>query len=174
MPLGAAPLKANQIELIRRWIDEGAEWPDSKSAIRNPQSAIQQRWAFVMPVRPAPPEVKNSAWVRTPIDNFILAQLEKQGLAPSPEADNVTLIRRLGRDLSGLPRAIGGVHKFTGDSSPDACGKLAGPLLDSPHYGERWGRWWLDAARYADTNGFEKARARSIWPYRDWVTSAFN
>src|SRR5215470_7675734 len=89
MPLGGAPLKASQIELIRKWIDEGAEWPDSKSAIihkQGPQSAIPQRWAFVKPVRPAPPQVKNSAWVRTPIDNFILARLEKQGLAPSPEA----------------------------------------------------------------------------------------
>jgi mono/diheme cytochrome c family protein len=174
MPLGGAPLKANQIELIRKWIDEGAEWPDSKSAIRNPQSAIQQRWAFVKPVRPAPPQVKNSAWVRTPIDNFILAQLEKQGLAPSPEADKVTLIRRLSLDLTGLPPAIEEVDQFTGDSRPDAYGKFVDRLLDSPHYGERWGRWWLDAARYADTNGFEKDRARSIWPYRDWVIDAFN
>jgi mono/diheme cytochrome c family protein len=175
MPLGGAPLKANQIELIRKWIDEGAEWPaDSKSATRNPQSAIQQRWAFVKPVRPAPPEVKNSAWVRTPIDNFILAQLEKQGLGPSPEADKITLIRRLSLDLTGLPPAIEEVDQFMGDSSPDAYGKLVDRLLDSPHYGERWGRWWLDAARYADTNGFEKDRARSIWPYRDWVIDAFN
>ncbi|HKC84806.1 MAG TPA: DUF1549 and DUF1553 domain-containing protein, partial [Blastocatellia bacterium] len=155
-------------------IDEGAEWPDFKSAIRNPQSAIQQRWAFVKPVRPAPPQVKNSAWIRTQIDNFILARLEKQGLGPSPEADKVTLIRRMSLDLTGLPPAIDEVDQFTGDSSPDAYGKLVDRLLDSPHYGERWGRWWLDAARYADTNGFEKDRARSIWPYRDWVINAFN
>ncbi len=174
MPLGGAPLKANQIELIRKWIDEGAEWPDSKSAIRNPQSAIQQRWAFVKPVRPAPPQVKNSSWVRTPIDNFILARLEKQGLAPSPEAEKVSLIRRLSLDLTGLPPAIEEVDQFTGDGSPAAYGKLVDRLLDSQHYGERWGRWWLDAARYADTNGFEKDRARSIWPYRDWVIDAFN
>jgi hypothetical protein len=174
MPLGGAPLKANQIELIRKWIDEGAVWPDSKSSILNPQSSIQQRWAFVKPVRPAPPQVKNSAWVRTPIDNFILARLEKQGLAPSPEADKVTLIRRLSLDLTGLPPAIEEVDQFTGDSGPDAYGKLVNRFLDSPHYGERWGRWWLDAARYADTNGFEKDRARSIWPYRDWVINAFN
>jgi mono/diheme cytochrome c family protein len=174
MPLGGAPLKANQIELIRKWIDEGAEWPDSKSAIRNPQSAIPQRWAFVKPVRPKPPQVKNMAWVRTPIDNFILARLEKQGLTPSPEADKVTLIRRLSLDLTGLPPAIEEVDQFTGDNGPDAYAKLVDRLLDSPHYGERWGRWWLDAARYADTNGFEKDRARSIWPYRDWVINAFN
>src|SRR5215813_9278877 len=138
MPLGGAPLKANQIELIRKWIDEGAEWPDSKSAIRDPQSAIQQRWAFVKPVRPAPPQVKNSTWVRTPIDNFILAQLEKQRLAPSPEAEKVSLIRRLSLDLTGLPPAIEEVDQFTGDSSLDAYGKLVDRLLDSPHYGERW------------------------------------
>src|SRR6266542_2680044 len=118
MPLGGAPLKANQIELIRKWIDEGAEWPDSKSAIRNPQSAIQQRWAFVKPVRPAPPQVKNSSWVRTPIDNFILARLEKQGLAPSPEAEKVSLIRRLSLDLTGLPPAIEEVDQLAGDLLP--------------------------------------------------------
>jgi len=174
MPLGGAPLKADQIELIRKWIDEGSEWPDSRSAIPNPQSAIQERWAFVKPVRPAPPQVKNSAWVRTPIDNFILARIEKQGLAPSPEAEKVSLIRRLSLDLTGLPPAVEEVDQFTGDSRPDAYGKLVDRLLDSPHYGERWGRWWLDAARYADTNGFEKDRARSIWPYRDWVIDAFN
>jgi mono/diheme cytochrome c family protein len=174
MPLGGDPLKANQIELIRKWIDEGADWPDSKSAVRSPQSTIPQRWAFIKPVRPKPPQVKNRAWVRTPIDNFILAQLEKQGLAPSPEADKVTLIRRLSLDLIGLPPAIEEVDQFTGDAGPDAYGKLVDRLLDSPHYGERWGRWWLDAARYSDTNGFEKDRARSIWPYRDWVINVFN
>ncbi len=174
MPLGGEPLKPAQIELIRKWIDEGAEWPDGNSAIRNPQSAIPQHWAFVKPARPAPPQVKNRAWVRTPIDNFILAQLEKQGLAASPEADKITLIRRLSLDLVGLPPTIEEVDQFKSDNSPDAYRKLVNRLLDSPHYGERWGRWWLDVARYADTNGFEKDRARSIWPYRDWVINAFN
>jgi mono/diheme cytochrome c family protein len=178
MPLGGSPLKANQIELIRKWIDQGAIWPENpQSSIskgRNPQSAVPRHWAFVKPVRPAPPQVKNRDWVRTPIDNFILAQLEKQGLAPSPEADKVTLIRRLSLDLIGLPPAVEEVDQFTGDGSPDAYDKLANRLLDSQHYGERWGRWWLDAARYADTNGFEKDRGRSIWSYRDWVINAFN
>jgi mono/diheme cytochrome c family protein len=178
MPLGGDPLKANQLDLIREWIDQGAVWtenPKSAASIgRNPQSAIQRHWAFVAPARPKLPEVKNRSWVRTPIDNFILAQLEKQGLAPSPEADKVTLIRRLSLDLIGLPPTIKEVDQFMGDAGPDAYGKQVDHLLDSPHYGERWGRWWLDAARYADTNGFEKDRARSIWPYRDWVINAFN
>ncbi|MGH9769732.1 MAG: DUF1549 domain-containing protein, partial [Blastocatellia bacterium] len=181
MPLGGNPLKPAQIELIRKWIDQGANWPEnpqsSTSKGRNhPQAmaAIPRHWAFVKPVRPAAPQVKNKSWARAPIDNFILAQLEKQGLAPSPEADKVTLIRRLSLDLTGLPPAIEEVDRFVSDNSPDAYSKLVDRLLANPHYGERWGRWWLDAARYADTNGFEKDRARSIWPYRDWVIKAFN
>jgi mono/diheme cytochrome c family protein len=178
MPMGGDPLKADQIELISRWINEGAVWPENPQATissgRNPQSELPQHWAFVAPRRAKLPLVKNAAWVRTPIDNFILAQLEQQGLAPSPEADKSTLIRRLSLDLTGLPPAIEDVDQFKADSSPDAYGKLVDRLLDNPHYGERWGRWWLDAARYADTNGFEKDRARSIWPYRDWVINAFN
>jgi len=177
MPLGGAPLKADQIELIRKWIDQGAVWPEGERAIGRAGDrarSLPQHWAFVAPVRPKPPGVKNRSWVSTPIDNFILAQLEKQGLAPSPEADKITLIRRLSLDLTGLPPTIEEVGRFTGDAGPDAYGALVNRLLDSPHYGERWGRWWLDAARYADTNGFEKDRARSIWPYRDWVIDAFN
>jgi len=175
MPLGGDPLKPGQIELIRRWIDQGADWPETpQSAIRNPQSAIPQHWSFVKPVRPAAPQVKNKAWARTPIDSFVLTELEKQNLAPSPEADKTTLIRRLSLDLTGLPPTIEEVNQFVNDASPEAYSKLVDRLLASPHYGERWGRWWLDAARYADTNGFEKDRARSIWPYRDWVIKAFN
>ncbi|HKQ79429.1 MAG TPA: PSD1 and planctomycete cytochrome C domain-containing protein [Blastocatellia bacterium] len=178
MPLTGNPLKPAQIELIRKWIDQGADWPeDPQSATgkgRNPRPAIPQHWAFVAPARPKPPSVKNRSWVRTPIDNFVLAQLEKQGLAPSPEADKVTLFRRLNLDLTGLPPAIEEVDLFLNDAGLDAYGKQVNRLLESPHYGERWGRWWLDAARYADTNGFEKDRARSIWPYRDWVIKAFN
>ena len=178
MPLGGDPLKPGQIELIRQWIDTGAEWPENQqSAIgkgANSRSVIPQHWAFIAPRRPKPPVVKNRSWVRTPIDNFILAQLEKKGFQPSPETDKVTLIRRLSLDLTGLPPSIDAVDRFVNDSSPDAYGKLFNSLLESPHYGERWGRWWLDVARYADTNGFEKDRGRSIWPYRDWVINAFN
>lgn len=131
-------------------------------------------WAFIPPVRPALPVVKNETWSRTPIDRFILATLEKNGLAPSSVATKTTLIRRLSLDLTGLPPTIGEVDRFLADRSPDAAEKLVDRLLASPHYGERWGRWWLDAARYADTNGFEKDLPRSIWPYRDWVINAFN
>jgi mono/diheme cytochrome c family protein len=174
MPLGKEALQPAQIALIRQWIDEGAVWPEEDSAIRNPQSAIPKHWAFVAPMRPSLPEVKNQAWVRTPVDNFILARLEKEGLTPSPQADKATLLRRLYLDLLGLPPSPQDVDEFLADASPDAYEKLVEKLLANPHYGERWGRWWLDAARYADTNGFEKDRVRSIWPYRDWVIKAFN
>jgi hypothetical protein len=112
--------------------------------------------------------------VRQPLDRFILAGIEKQGLAPSPEASRTTLIRRLSLDLTGLPPTLAEIDEFLRDTRPDAYERLVDRLLASPHYGERWGRWWLDAARYADTNGFEKDRPRSIWPYRDWVIKAFN
>src|SRR5262245_48335974 len=134
MPLGGDPLKPGQIELIRKWIDAGADWPETpQSATRNPQSAIPQHWAFVKPVRPAAPPVRNKAWVRTPIDSFVLAELEKQNLAPSPEADKATLIRRLSLDLIGLPPAIEEVDQFVNDASPDAYSRLVDRLLASQH-----------------------------------------
>ena len=133
-----------------------------------------RHWAFIPPVRPALPAVKNESWGRTPIDRFLLAAMEREGLAPSNAAAKTTLIRRLSLDLTGLPPTIAEIDGFLQDRSPDAYEKLIERLLASPHYGERWGRWWLDAARYADTNGFEKDLPRSIWPYRDWVIEAFN
>jgi hypothetical protein len=173
MPLGGDPLTAAQIELIRNWIDQGAVWPEVAGAVAQ-DTEIPKHWAFVAPRRPAVPAATREGWARTPIDNFILAQLKSQGLEPSAEADKVTLIRRLSLDLLGLPPTPAEVDAFVNDASPDAYDKLVERLLANPHYGERWGRWWLDAARYADTNGFEKDRARSIWPYRDWVIKAFN
>ncbi len=137
-------------------------------------SAQAKHWAFIAPMRPEVPRVKNNAWVRTPIDAFIMARLEQEGMAPSPEADRAQLLRRLSLDLIGLPPTIAELDAFLKDISPDAYEKQVERLLASPHYGERWGRWWLDVARYADTNGFEKDRDRSIWPYRDWVIEAFN
>jgi hypothetical protein len=128
----------------------------------------------VKPERPAPPEVKNRSWVRTPIDRFILSRLEKEGLTPQPEADRVTLLRRLSLDLIGLPPTIAEVNAFLNDRSPNAYEKQVERLLASPHYGERWGRHWLDAARYADSDGFEKDKQRSVWFYRDWVINALN
>ena len=125
-------------------------------------------------VRPAEPAVKDAAWVRNPIDRFILARLEKEGVSPSPEADRATLIRRLSLDLLGLPPSPKEVDDFVADQSPDAYEKLVDRLLASPHYGERWGRHWLDLARYADSNGYSIDAPRSMWPYRDWVIDAFN
>ena len=172
MRFGRAQTK---IELPRRWIDEGAGWPEEQTANRKPQTSdLPQHWAFVTPARPALPSVRNKAWAKTPIDNFILARLEKEGLTPSPPAGKATLARRLYLDLLGLPPSPKELDEFLNDTAPNAYEKLVEKLLSSPHYGERWGRWWLDAARYADSNGFEKDRPRSIWPYRDWVIQAFN
>jgi mono/diheme cytochrome c family protein len=173
MPMGGDPLQPAQIDLIRKWIDEGADWPDEEKE-GAAEKALPKHWAFVKPVRQELPAVKNQAWVRNPIDRFILAAIEKRGLTPSPQASKVTLIRRLSLDLTGLPPTLEEIDGFLADTSPDAYQKLVERLLASPHYGERWGRWWLDAARYADTNGYEKDLPRSIWPYRDWVIKAFN
>lgn len=135
----------------------------------------QKHWAFIKPELPALPSVTNQRWVRNSIDRFILSEIERNGLTASPEASRETLIRRLSLDLTGLPPSIAEVEAFVNDRRPDAYERVVDRLLlASPHYGERWARWWLDAARYADTNGFEKDRPRSIWPYRDWVINAFN
>lgn len=172
MPMGKAPLSAAQIAILKTWVDQGAQWPEDASASTAAPQA--KHWSFVAPVRPTVPSVKRANWVRNPIDSFVLAEIEKKGLAPSPEADRQTLIRRVSLDLTGLPPTLQEIDSFVKDSRPDAYEKLVDRLLASPHYGERWGRWWLDVARYADTNGFEKDRPRSIWPYRDWVIGAFN
>jgi hypothetical protein len=134
----------------------------------------QKHWAFIRPEAPALPAVKNTRWVRNPIDRFVLSEIERQGLTTSLEASREILIRRLSLDLTGLPPSLDEVNAFLNDRRPDAYERLVDKLLASQHYGERWARWWLDAARYADTNGFEKDRPRSIWPYRDWVINAFN
>jgi hypothetical protein len=131
-------------------------------------------WAFRGPTRPPLPPVRNAGWTRNSIDRFILARLEKEGLAPSPEADRVTLIRRLSLDLTGLPPTIQEVDNFVADKGDRAYEKVVERLLASPHYGERWGRLWLDAARYADSDGYEKDMSRQIYFYRDWVVGAFN
>ncbi|MGH9837429.1 MAG: DUF1553 domain-containing protein [Blastocatellia bacterium] len=170
MPRGGEALGAQRIDLLRRWIDQGAVWPDDASA----DGKGKRHWAFVAPVRPALPAVKNKAWGRNAIDSFVLARLEKEGLAPSPEADRVTLLRRLSLDLIGLPPAPEEVDAFLKDLSPKAYEKQVERLLASPHYGERWGRHWLDAARYSDSDGYEKDKQRFVWFYRDWVINALN
>jgi hypothetical protein len=171
MPMGGQPLATDQIALIRQWIDEGAEWPEAGNGAA---VDVKRHWAFVSPARPAVPLVRNFAWTRNAIDSFVLARLEREGLKPSPEADKVTLLRRLSLDLIGLPPTIEEVDAFLRDQSPKSYEKQVERLLSSPHYGERWGRHWLDAARYADSNGFEKDRPRVVWPYRDWVIRAAN
>jgi mono/diheme cytochrome c family protein len=171
MPPKGERLTSEQIGLLRAWIDQGANWPETALA-STPDK--RNHWAFKPPIRPPLPEPADAHWPRNPIDNFVLARLEKEGLAHAPEADSATLIRRLSLDLVGLPPTIAEVDAFLADDSADAYERLVERLLDSPHYGERWGRHWLDLARYADTNGYEKDKPRSIWPYRDWVIDALN
>jgi hypothetical protein len=161
MPYHGPPLPPQQIALLRRWIKEGAKWED--------------HWSFVAP-KPQPlPAVKRPGWARQPLDQFILARLEKEGLAPSPEADKAALLRRVSLDLTGLPPTPEEQATFLADSSPNAYEKQVDRLLASPRYGERWGAMWLDLARYADSKGYEADRGRpGVWPYRDWVIDAFN
>ncbi|CUU37466.1 Planctomycete cytochrome C [Armatimonadetes bacterium DC] len=166
MPKGMTALSPEQIETIKRWINEGAEWPEGAENAKH--------WAFLKPQRPPIPEVKNRAWVRNPIDAFILHRLEQEGLQPSPEAPKEVLIRRVYLDLIGIPPSPEEVDAFLRDKRPDAYERLVDRLLQSPHYGERQARIWLDLARYADTDGYEKDLRRSIWRYRDWVIEAFN
>ncbi|MCO6455196.1 MAG: PSD1 domain-containing protein [Pirellulaceae bacterium] len=170
MPPPAAndTLTAEEKELLRRWIEAGADY--------------QPHWAFQPPVRPPLPEFdglaadmnKWAAWPRNPIDRFVLRRLLDEGLTPAAEADRYTLVRRLYLDLLGLPPTPEEADAFVADSQPDAYQRLVDRLLESKHYGERWARLWLDLARYSDTNGYEKDRPRSAWPYRDWVIRALN
>ena len=153
-------LTAEQKDILRRWVQEGAPWKD--------------HWAFVAPVRPPLPPVKDGDWVRNPIDSFILAKLEANGLQPAPEADRRTLIRRATLDLTGLPPTPAEVEAFVKDRSAHAYEKVVDRLLASPHYGEQRAHYWLDAARYADTQGLHIDNYREMWPYRDWVIGAFN
>ena len=154
------PLSESDKQVLTRWIAEGAEY--------------KTHWAFIPPRPSQPPRVRRANWPQNAIDAFILARLEAAGLTPSEQADRPTLIRRLSLDLVGLPPTPEEVEAFVQDRSADAYEKLVDRLLASPHYGERWARRWMDLARYADTNGYEKDRTRSIWPYRDWVIRAQN
>ncbi|MEP6672591.1 MAG: PSD1 and planctomycete cytochrome C domain-containing protein [Chthoniobacter sp.] len=159
-PKSGKQVTARQIAVLDKWIEQGAPY--------------DLHWAFKKPQQAPLPAVKRADWPRNPIDHFVLAHLESAGLSPSPEADKYTLCRRLYLDLVGLPPTPAEADAFAGDASPDAYEKLVDHLLASPRYGERWARRWLDLARYADTNGYEKDRPRSIWPYRDWVIKALN
>jgi Protein of unknown function (DUF1553)/Protein of unknown function (DUF1549)/Planctomycete cytochrome C len=169
MPFEGPPLPASDIARLREWIDAGAPGPADTEPPKE-----TKHWAYLKPVRPEPPGVKDKAWVRNPVDAFVLARLEKEGLPPSPEATRETLIRRLSLDLIGLPPTLAEIDAYLADTSPDAYEKVVDRLLASPHYGERWARPWLDLARYADTNGYEKDRRRVAWKYRDSVIAALN
>jgi mono/diheme cytochrome c family protein len=170
MPPKGEKLTAAQVGILRAWIDQGAKWPDNLARGKKKED----HWAFHAPVKPPVPQPKNASWARNEIDRFILTRLEKEGLMPSLEADKVTLLRRLSLDLIGLPPTIEEIDGFLLDNRPDAYEQQVERLLKSPHYGERWSRHWLDAARYADSDGFEKDMSRNMYPYRDYVINAFN
>ena len=176
MPMTGDPLTAEQVGLLRAWIDQGVLWQDESSKPPSPMlSSKSKHWAFAPPQRPKQPKVKNTTWVRNPIDSFVLARLEKEGITPSAEADRETLIRRLSLDLTGLPPSPDQVAEFLADKRPDAYERLVDPSLSSPHYGEKWARPWLDLARYADSDGYEEDRIRPhAWRWRHWVIEALN
>src|SRR5712692_7460698 len=153
-------LSTQQKDVLRRWIEQGADW--------------KEHWSFQAPSRPRLPQVAAKSWARNPIDTFILAKLDAAHLKPAPEADRRKLIRRLSLDLTGLPPDPAEVEAFVADKSPGAYEKVVDRLLASPHYGEHRARYWLDAARYADTHGIHIDNYREMWPYRDWVIGAFN
>ena len=173
MPLDLDPLSGEQIDLITKWIAQGAAFPESENSPIHQQRA-SDHWSFQPLTRPEPPNPKNKRWTRNAIDLFIMDRLETEGLMPSVEANRNTLIRRLYLDLLGIPPTISEVERFLSDSNPDAYERLVDNILSSPRYGERWGRHWLDLARYADSDGFTIDGAREIWKYREWVINALN
>jgi hypothetical protein len=157
---GKPKLSDHDIEVIRQWIEQGAKW--------------QPHWAFIVPKRPALPEVRDSSWPKNPIDRFVLSRLEHENLKPSPEADRATLLRRVSLDLTGLPPTPAESVAYLNDSSPNAYEKAVDRLLASPRYAERMAIRWLEAARYADTNGYQSDGERDMWRWRDWVINAFD
>ncbi|QDV33031.1 PSD1 and planctomycete cytochrome C domain-containing protein [Tautonia plasticadhaerens] len=173
------PLSAEEVGQLRRWIEAGAGWPEGRTLDRferTTDSRAGRDWWSLRPIeRPGIPAVRGLDRVSTPVDSFILERLEANGWEPSPRADRRTLIRRVSVDLVGLPPSFEQVEAFAADDRPDAYERLVDRLLASPHYGERWGRHWLDVARYAETSGYERDQLRpDAWKYRDWVVDAFN
>ena len=174
MPLDHPALKPDEIDLLRRWIDQGAEWGDhwAYQSVERPEvPATGSFWDRLTAYIPG--RTKDS-WENNEIDHFILDKLEQEGLTPSPEADRATLIRRVSLDLTGLPPTEKEAAEFINNTSPDAYEKVVDRLLKTPAYGERWAGMWLDLARYADTKGYERDPGRKIWRYRDWLINAFN
>jgi cytochrome c553 len=170
MPPGKAGLSEEDVAALAKWIDEGAPWPEGATA----ESAENLWWSFRKPEKPAVPEVQHGSRVANPIDAFVFAKLEEHKLQPTELADRRTLARRVYFDMLGLPPSPEEIDAFVNDPAPDAYGKLVDKLLDSPRYGERWGRHWLDVVRYADTAGFETdALLANAWRYRDYVIDSF-
>ncbi len=159
-PDSGKKLSPDEVAVLKRWIEQGANW--------------QPHWSFTAPEKPAVPAVKNASWIRNPVDLFVLARLEEAGLPPAPEASREALIRRVTLDLTGLPPTPVEVDAFLADRRPDAYERVVDHLLGSTRYGEQQARIWLDAVRYGDTHGLHYDNKRSIWPYRDWVVRAFN
>jgi hypothetical protein len=177
MPPEADALPADKIELVKRWIQEGANWTETEEDRQADFDPRYNHWAFITPVMPKIPEVKDKTWAQNPVDMFILSAIEKEGLTPNKLADKRTLIRRVTFDLTGLPPSFEEVEAFVKDTTPDAYERVVDRLLASPEYGERWGRHWLDVARYADTMGYNftnDANYYFAWTYRDYVIKAFN
>ena len=171
MPPEGDRLTKEQIGILRAWIDQGCEWPESA----NISTAKNSHWAYQPIKSQSLPAVKDQSWPRNEIDHFVLAELERRGIVPSPEANRFMLLRRLSLDLTGLLPTIEEVDSFVNDTTPDAYDKLVDRLLVSPHFGERWGRHWLDMARYADSDGYEKDNPRpDAYRWRDWVIDAIN
>ena len=179
-PVKAGPqLTDVQIRAISRWIELGVPWPDSApSPPATTGDSTRRHWAFQPVERPAVPDVVHEDWAKNPIDRFVLGQLESAGLFPAPAADRRTLIRRATYDLTGLPPTYEDVAAFVGDDSSDAYERLIDRLLDSADYGEQWGRYWLDIARYSDSKGYVYSREERFyvhsWLYRDWVVQSLN
>jgi hypothetical protein len=167
MPPKGERLTDAEVALLKTWIEQGAAWPEDAAAGKT-------HWAYVKSVQAPLPAVMNSGWPRNAIDFHVLKKLEAEGLKPAPEADRATLIRRVSLDLIGLPPTLPEVDRFVADSSTNAFQKVVERLLASPRFGERWARPWLDLARYADTQGYEKDNRRTMWPWRDWVVAALN
>ena len=170
MPPGKQ-LAADQVQVLEQWFAAGLPIPETLVKSKRPGA---KHWAFQMPVRAPLPVVTNASWPRNPIDRFILAKIEAAKIAPAPEASRATLLRRLSLDITGLPPTLAESRAYLDDNSPDAYEKQVDRLLASPHYGERWGRHWLDIARYADSDGYTIDAPRDIWMYRDWVIQATN
>ena len=178
MPPVGDRLTPQQIGLLRAWIDQGAVWPESDGGSASDRVEAQSRarhWALEPLERPAPPATQNREWPRNEIDSFVLARLDREGVSPAPEADRVTLIRRLSLDLVGLPPTPAEVDAFVADRRPGAYEEIVGRLLDSKHFGEHWARYWLDLAHYADSDGYRGDSFRpNAWRYRHWVIDAIN